>query len=116
MQKSFQKEFREDILFQDQKFFYNGGRGARGTHHILKEIEGPGSDVPKYVGLCGNSTTIGSPESLTEMAEGISHGHDHLGSFTGRVCGRCKRLFEQKTGRSPREDLEKYGRGEDGAE
>jgi len=116
IQESVEKVFDEETLFQDQRFFYNGGRGARGTYHVLKEIEGPGSDVPKYVGLCGNSTTFGSPESLSEMAEGISHGHDHPELFTGRVCGSCKRIFEQKTGRTPREDLKKYGRGEDGAE
>lgn len=116
MQKSVQKEFREDTLFQDQRFFYNGGRGARGTYHVLKETEEPGSGVPKYAGLCGNSTTFGSPESLSEMAGGNGHGHDHPKMFTGRVCGSCKRIFEQKSGRSPREDLQKYSRGEDSAE
>mgnify|MGYP006287000339 CR=1 FL=1 len=116
MQKSVKKVFQEYTLFQDQKFLYNSGRGARGTHHILKEIKEPGSDAPKYIALCGASTTIGSPETLTEMAEGISHGHDHPELFTGRVCGSGKRIFEQKTGRSPREDLQKYSRGEDGAE
>lgn len=112
MQKSVQKEFRQDTLFQDQKFLYNGGRGARGTYHVLKETEEQGSGVPTYIGLCGNSTTFGSPESLSEMAEGNGHGHDHPKMFTGRICGSCKNIFEQKTGRKLRADLEKYDRGE----
>lgn len=111
MQQTVQKAFQEDTLFQNQRFNYY----HTGTYHLLKEVVNHGDGDPEYVALCGESTSLGDPESLTEKAEGYGHTHDHPKQFTGRVCRSCERIFERKTGRTPREDLEKYDGGEDDA-
>lgn len=110
MQETVDKNLQEDTLFQDQKFVYKrSGRGP-GMYHLVKEIEEIDDGIERYTTLCGITTTIGSPESLTAKAQGTGHTHDNPRFF--RTCTRGRQIFESRTGRKPREDMEKYDKGE----
>jgi len=111
MQKTVEKVFDPDTLFQGQKFVYtNRGRGPKGMYHVVKEIEDRDSSE-WYTSLCGNSTSLGNAKSLAETVKNRKHGHDHPRQLI--TCKRCRQIFESRTGRKPRDDMDKYERGEE---
>lgn len=110
-QKLAEKLFDPDKLFQEQLFFKSFRVRTINTRHLVKEKRREDAeDKTVYTALCGEETYNGSPESLKQLADRENSTVSHP-QFV-KVCGRCKDIFESKTGREPREDVEKYDGGE----
>jgi hypothetical protein len=100
--------FDEDTLFHEQRFAYtNKGRGIKGMYHVIKEIEHRENKADRLIFLCGNSTTISKTQSLTERIQNTRK--DHPRQLL--TCGKGRQVFESRTGRKPRRDMEKYDGG-----
>ncbi|WP_313694181.1 hypothetical protein [Halorarum halobium] len=116
-QKAVEKMFDPDKLFQEQLFFKSFRVRTINTRHLVKEkhreerkYPEDSSDKTVYTSLCGQETSTGSIHSLKELA-GCENSTIRNPQFV-KVCNRCKEIFESKTDRDPREDIEKYNGGE----
>jgi hypothetical protein len=106
-----EKVFDPDTLFQRQLFFKSFRVRDVNTHHLVEEKHREERKYPEdsgektvHTALCGATNHSGNIESLEDK----SRAHPQF----VKVCNRCKQIFNSRTGRDPREDLQKYDRGE----
>jgi len=116
-QKLAEKLFDPDKLFQEQLFFKSFRVRTINTRHLVKEKHREERKYPEdaedktvYTALCGQESYNTSPKSLKQLADRENSTVSHPGFV--KVCGRCEEIFESKTGREPRQDVEKYDGGE----